>query len=98
MSPSAHLNIGRKPSYGPLQSSEKFPKRYLGTIQEKVEKIFLTRNGAHGDDPKTYDEAILDIDFEKWLEAMRSEIDSMHSNQVWTLVDPPEGIVPIGCK
>ena len=29
---------------------------------------------------------------------MRSEIDSMHSNQVWTLVDPPEGIVPIGCK
>ncbi|MDM1575530.1 reverse transcriptase domain-containing protein, partial [Escherichia coli] len=22
----------------------------------------------------------------------------MHSNQVWTLVDPPEGIVPIGCK
>ena len=21
----------------------------------------------------------------------------MHSNQVWTLVDPPEGIVPIGC-
>ena len=24
-------------------------------------------------------------------EAMKSEIDSMHSNQVWTLVDPPEG-------
>ena len=22
----------------------------------------------------------------------------MHSNQVWTLIDPPEGIVPIGCK
>ena len=29
---------------------------------------------------------------------MRSEIDSMHSNQVWTLVDPPKGIIPIGCK
>ena len=29
---------------------------------------------------------------------MKSEIDSMHSNQVWTLVDPPEGIVIIGCK
>ena len=29
---------------------------------------------------------------------MKSEIDSMHSNQVWTLVDPPEGIVSIGCK
>ena len=22
----------------------------------------------------------------------------MHQNQVWYLVDPPEGIIPIGCK
>ena len=29
---------------------------------------------------------------------MSSEIGSMYSNQVWTLVDPPEGISPIGCK
>ena len=29
---------------------------------------------------------------------MKSEIDLMHLNQVWTLVDPPEDIVPIGCK
>ena len=32
------------------------------------------------------------------MEAMKSEIDSMHSNQVWSLVDPPKSIVPIGCK
>ena len=47
-------------------------------------------------DLKIYDEAMLDIDSEKWKEAMKSKIDSMHSNQVWTLVDPSEGIVPIG--
>ena len=29
---------------------------------------------------------------------MKSEKDSMYENQVWTLVDPPEGIKPIGCK
>ncbi|KAK8685906.1 hypothetical protein V6N13_124938 [Hibiscus sabdariffa] len=29
---------------------------------------------------------------------MRSEMDSMADNQVWTLVEPPEGIKPIGCK
>ena len=29
---------------------------------------------------------------------MDLEIDSMRTNQVWTLVDPPEGIIPIGCK
>ena len=50
------------------------------------------------DDPRTYDEAISDIDSKKWLNAMKSEMDSMHINHVWTLVEPPEGIVPIGCK
>ena len=29
---------------------------------------------------------------------MKSEMDSMYTKQVWTLVDPPEGIKPIGCK
>ncbi|KAL0439373.1 UNVERIFIED_CONTAM: Retrovirus-related Pol polyprotein from transposon RE2 [Sesamum latifolium] len=39
-----------------------------------------------------------DIDSDKWLEAMKSEIDSMGSNQVWTLVDPPKGARPVWCK
>ncbi|KAL4387547.1 hypothetical protein GQ457_09G018820 [Hibiscus cannabinus] len=46
----------------------------------------------------TYQEAVASPDSEKWLEAMRSEMDSMSENQVWTLVEPPEGIKPIGCK
>ncbi|KAL0427740.1 UNVERIFIED_CONTAM: Retrovirus-related Pol polyprotein from transposon RE2 [Sesamum latifolium] len=29
---------------------------------------------------------------------MKSEIDSMSSNQVWTLVDRAKGVKPIGCK
>ena len=29
---------------------------------------------------------------------MRIEMDSMYANQVWTLVDPLERKVPIGCK
>ena len=29
---------------------------------------------------------------------MKSEMDSMYTNQVWTLVDAPEGVKPIGCK
>ena len=56
------------------------PERYLGTILEDIEEMFLIGNGVHGDDPKTYDEVILDIDFEKWLEAMKLEIDSICSN------------------
>ncbi|KAL0401954.1 UNVERIFIED_CONTAM: Copia protein [Sesamum latifolium] len=49
-------------------------------------------------DPKTYGEVMSDIDSDKWLEAMKSEMDSMGSNQVWTLVDPPKGVRPVGCK
>ena len=29
---------------------------------------------------------------------MKSEMDSMYQNQVWTLVDIPEGVKPIRCK
>ena len=43
-------------------------------------------------------DAIQRSDSEKWLEAMKSEMESMKVNDVWTLVDPPEGVKPIGCK
>ncbi|KAL0404271.1 UNVERIFIED_CONTAM: putative mitochondrial protein [Sesamum radiatum] len=49
-------------------------------------------------DQKTYGEAMSDIDSDKWLAAMKSEMDSICSNQVWTLVDPPKGARPVGCK
>ena len=29
---------------------------------------------------------------------MNTEMESMYSNQVWLLVDPPDGVKPIGCK
>ena len=50
------------------------------------------------DDPYTYQEAISDKDAAHWKIAMESEMDSMYSNEVWTLVDQPEGLKPIGCK
>jgi hypothetical protein len=40
--------------------------------------IFLLDN----DEPKTYTEAIMGPDSEKWLGAIKSEIESMHANQV----------------
>ncbi|KAL0285009.1 UNVERIFIED_CONTAM: Retrovirus-related Pol polyprotein from transposon RE2 [Sesamum calycinum] len=43
-------------------------------------------------------EAMSDIDLGKWLQAMKSEMDSMSSNQVWTLVDRPKGVRPVACK
>ncbi|KAL0445486.1 UNVERIFIED_CONTAM: hypothetical protein Slati_1676500 [Sesamum latifolium] len=65
-------------------------------VPERYEFVGLT--SQLDNDPKTYREAISDIDSHKWLEAMKSEMDSMGSNQVWTLVDPPKGARPVGCK
>jgi hypothetical protein len=56
--------------------------------------ILLLDNDEH----MTYAEAMMDPDSEKWQSAMRSDIDSMDDNQVWTLVDPPDGVKPIECK
>ena len=41
------------------------------------------------DEPTNYEEAMISPDFDKWLDAMKSEIGSMYENKVWTLVDLP---------
>ncbi|KAK8600391.1 hypothetical protein V6N12_050245 [Hibiscus sabdariffa] len=69
------------------------PERYGFLVTSHGDVILVDQ-----DEPKTYQEAVSSPDSKKWLEAMRSEMDSMSSNQVWTLVEPPEGIKPIGCK
>ncbi|KAK8696645.1 hypothetical protein V6N13_001777 [Hibiscus sabdariffa] len=69
------------------------PERYGFLVTTHGDVILIDH-----DEPKTYQEAVSSPDSEKWLEAMRSEMDNMSDNQVWTLVEPPEGIKPIGCK
>ncbi|KAK8590170.1 hypothetical protein V6N12_024552 [Hibiscus sabdariffa] len=69
------------------------PERYGFLVTSHGDVILVDQ-----DEPKTYQEAVSSPDSEKWLEAMRSEMDSMSNNQVWTLVEQPEGIKPIGCK
>ncbi|KAL4334311.1 hypothetical protein GQ457_07G006670 [Hibiscus cannabinus] len=69
------------------------PERYGFLVTTHGDVILVDQ-----DEPKTYQEAVASPDSEKWLEAMRSEMDSMSDNQVWTLVESPEGIKPIGCN
>ncbi|KAL0394400.1 UNVERIFIED_CONTAM: hypothetical protein Slati_4406200 [Sesamum latifolium] len=58
--------------------------------------IFVGLTSQLDNDLKAYGEAMSDIDSDKWLEAMKSKMDSMGSNQVWILVDPPKGVRPVG--
>ena len=39
-----------------------------------------------------------DVDSKAWQQAINHEMEFMYSNQVWKLVDLPEGVKPIGCK
>ena len=50
------------------------------------------------DEPTTYSEAMVRSDSESWLGAMRSKLKSMDENQVWNLVDLPDGARPVKCK
>ncbi|KAM1603271.1 hypothetical protein ACFX1Z_029893 [Malus domestica] len=72
------------------------PKRY--GLDNDFDELYLLGDNETNEDPRDYTEAMSDIDSKRWQEAMKSEMDSMYQNQVWTLVDPPEGIVPVGNK
>ena len=50
------------------------------------------------EDPVNYKEALKDVDAQEWLKAMDCEMESMYSNSVWSLVEAPKGVKPIGCK
>jgi len=69
-------------------------ERIRNQISNLESEVLLLDN----DEPTTYKEAMMGPDSVKWQEAMKSEIESMHENQVWNLIDPPEGVMPIECK
>ena len=78
-----------EPSIEPRRSG-----RIHNQIQRFEDEVLL----LDSDEPTTYKEAMMGLDSVKWLNAMKSEIESMYENQVWNLVDPPEGSKPIECK
>ena len=53
------------------------PIRFIG-LGETYEAILKEAES----DPYTYEEAVNDIDAYHWIKAMKSELDSMYSNQV----------------
>ncbi|KAK1617656.1 hypothetical protein QYE76_023173 [Lolium multiflorum] len=50
------------------------------------------------EDPTSYKEAIKSLNSSKWQVAMEDELKSMGSNDVWYLVEVPNGAKRVGCK
>ena len=46
-------------------------------------------------EPKSVSDALTN---QEWVDAMKAEIDSLHDNSVWELVQLPEGRKPVGSK
>ena len=55
---------------------------YLGMLSEDIEELFLMEDWDQIVDPKIYDEAMYDINFEEWMEVIKPKVDLMHSTQV----------------
>ena len=53
------------------------PERYGYLISKEGDVLLMDQ-----DEPVTYTEAITGLESEKWLEAMKSEMDFMYTNQV----------------
>jgi hypothetical protein len=75
--PSASTKVATEPRRS--STLHALPERY-------GDEVLLLGN----DEPATYKEAMMGPDSVKWLNAMKSEIESMYKNQVWTLVYPTE--------
>ncbi|KAA0043438.1 gag/pol protein [Cucumis melo var. makuwa] len=69
------------------------PNRYLGLSEAQ---IIIPDDGI--EDSLAYKQAMNDVDCDQWIKAMDLEMESMYSNSVWTLVDQPNDVKPIGCK
>ena len=50
------------------------------------------------EEPKTFNQALINPRRENWLKAMNEELNAIEKNQTWTLVDLPDGRKAIGCK
>ena len=68
------------------------PSDYVVYLQESDYNI-----GAEND-PELFSQAMSCKESELWYNAMKEEMNSMKSNEVWDLVELPNGVKAIGCK
>ncbi|KAL0458364.1 UNVERIFIED_CONTAM: Retrovirus-related Pol polyprotein from transposon TNT 1-94 [Sesamum latifolium] len=87
-------------SFEPTVHTDGVPVLRRSTRESRIPERygFVGLTSQLDNDPKTYGEAMSDIDSDKWLDAMKFKMDSMGPNLVWTLVDLPKGVRPVGCK
>ena len=46
----------------------------------------------------SFSQALESVDSTKWMNSMKDELKSMDQNEVWDLIELPEGYKKVGCK
>jgi transposase InsO family protein len=84
-----------KDHFGPPQFSKRRSHyRRTGTEDDEFsERLLLVSN-----EPETYKQAMESKDSDKWLAAMKSEMQSMKTNHTWDLVKLPTGRKLVDCR
>ena len=88
----------------PVEPQQPVEFRRSGRTTRKPSRYFLLGESYQAitidseEDPINYKEALEDVDAHEWLNAMNREMESMYSNSVWSLIEAPKGVKPIGCK
>nr|XP_051202429.1 uncharacterized protein LOC127316046 [Lolium perenne] len=85
------------PNNEPLRRSQRarkpaIPDDYLTYMSEDTNEPVLDN------DPTSFKEAMESEYSSKWLDAMKDEMKSMSTNDVWDLVEILEGAKTVGCK
>lgn len=68
-----------------------YPKRYKSVSDDADEQAAFAETFMMCSEPSNVEEALNDIDKDKWLEAINAELASLEENDTWTLVPRPEG-------
>ena len=88
----------------PVEPQQPVELRRSGRMTRKPSRYLLLGKSYQAitidceEDPVNYKETLEDVDAQEWLKAMDREMESMYSNLVWSLVEAPKGVKPIGCK
>ncbi|KAL0427012.1 UNVERIFIED_CONTAM: hypothetical protein Slati_2876000 [Sesamum latifolium] len=91
-------NVGVNPSSTSLtheESDEPRRSKRAGVVKD-FGSDFVTYNIE--DNRITFKDAMASSEAKQWKEAVKSEMDSIVSNETWKLVDLPPGCTTIGCK
>ncbi|GFR23863.1 retrovirus-related Pol polyprotein from transposon TNT 1-94 [Trichonephila clavata] len=76
-----------------LQSSRNLCDRSILKMPTKFDSFVLL---AEHIEPETYKDAMASEDSDKWLSAMKEELESLSNNNTWILVNLPSNIKVIG--